>query len=171
MTAPILLALIGSVVMVFYWMLCRQRSLVVQSKAVEMLKDFYADETQNEKAKHIAHSNYKLAQRWWYFPILVVIVPVMVPVIMLFDRQGLTPDGGNGQKVKEIMDCLVMIYVTRNPITATLCMTSIIIATLPAILLGVLLNRLRTVPSFGYLTIVAMAKVLNKRSAAEAKAH
>lgn len=171
MIISVLVGLLASVATVFYWMLCRKRSLAMQARAVEMLEAFYADDTQNDKAKQIAHANYRLAQRWWYFPMLVVIVPVLVPAIMLFDRQGLAPDGSNGTKMKELMDCLVMIYVSRNPIIATLCMSSIIIATLPAILLGVLLNRVRTIPSFGYLTVVTMARVLSKPAKAEAKAH
>lgn len=148
MTSSVLLGLLIAAAIVLYWMLCRKRSLAAQGRAVELLCELYADESISDSDKSTAHANYLLVQRWWYVPFLVVVMPFFLLFSLVFHRKGLPNPGAGPSKHQAAMDSLVMIYLTRNPITATLSFTAIVLMAVPVILIAVLLNRLNSLPSF-----------------------
>lgn len=159
MTSSALLGLFIAAVIVFYWMLCRKRSLIVQARAVQLLSKLYADEKVSDTEKSAAHFNYLLAQRWWYVPLLIVVMPFFLMFSLIFSRNGLPKPAGDSSAHRETMDCVVMIYFTRNPITAALSFTVIILMAVPVLLIGLLLNRLKSLPSITMLTAPVSALI------------
>lgn len=158
MTSSVLLGLLIAGITVIYWKLCRKRALAVQERAVDLLVDFYADETVADSEKASVHANYLLTQRWWYLPLLVVAVPITMLFSFIFDRPGLSKAVTLSEKHRKVMDCLVMIYFVRNPILASLCMSAIILMMIPVLLIGVLLNRIKSLPSFAMLATLGSIK-------------
>lgn len=159
MTSSVLLGLLAAAATVLYWMLCRKRSLLVQERAVELLVDLYADDSVADGEKSAAHFNYLLAQRWWYVPFLVVVMPFLLVFTLIFSSNGLPSPADGSSKQREAMDCIVMIYFTRNPITAAISFTAIILMAVPVILVGLLLNRIKRLPSITMLAATVSALI------------
>jgi hypothetical protein len=173
MTSSVLIGLFIAAATVLYWMLCRKRSLAVQTRAVDLLSELYADDSVTDKEKQTAHYNYLMTQRWWYLPFLVAVAPFVLAFTLIFNRKGLPKPSDDSPKMREVMDCLVMIYLTRNPITAAVCMTTITLMALPVILVGLLLNRIKSLPSLAMLAVVVSALVATNviKPSKEARAH
>lgn len=152
MTSSILVGLLIAAAVIPYWMLCRKRSLPIQARAVELLTDLYADESVSDKEKLTAHFNYLMVQRWYYLPFLVVVMPFFLIFSLIFSRKGLPAPADDSTKHRDAMDSVVMIYLTRNPITAALSFTVIILMAMPVVLVALLLNRIKRLPSLTALT-------------------
>lgn len=141
--SPMLLPLLGAALIVAYWVVCRRRSLVYRERAAGLLVEHFSKHGVDETEKDALEWFY-LGARWWLFmPIMTILAFPVILRSVLAKKQ--TP-----QMSKEriaITDAVMKMYLTRNPLTATACLMVFFVVALLAQFIGLLVNRVRTVPN------------------------
>lgn len=141
--SPMLLPLLGAALIVAYWVVCRRRSLVYRERAAGLLVEHFGKSGVAETEKDALEWFY-LSARWWLFmPIMTILAFPVILRSVLSKKQ-------TAQMTKErmaITDAVMKMYLTRNPLTGTACLMVFFVVALTAQLIGLLANRVRTVPN------------------------
>lgn len=131
--------------MMVYWVFCRRVSLVHRANAARLLEEFFASEDEAESEKATIYWTYKWTRYWLFLPVMMLLAPlVLVVMVVSGDSPGTTR---NSEKYNEIMESLMKMYMTRNPLTSMICAIPVVISFAIAVTIGLLLNRLKTIPS------------------------
>ncbi|WP_421547390.1 hypothetical protein [Pseudomonas sp. QD4] len=138
-----LIPLIGSGIVVAYWYICRIRSLAHREKAAGLLTDYFNRHSVSEKDKDDAERFYMMARSWAFMPAMTLVVFPVLLVRALIRR----PDRVSSKERLEITDAVMKMYLSRNPITGTICLALFSLAAVMAVFIGLLINRVRAVPS------------------------
>lgn len=146
MTDPMVFALAGAAaaLMVGYWIFCRRVSLRHRQKAATLLDSYFKDENVSESDKDSAYFTYRWARHWHFLPFMTVAGLIVLPVMVLAAK-----DVGRMQSEtqKEIMDSVMMMYITRNPFTAVICLQVMFLVLAIFGIVGLLFDRLKAIPS------------------------
>lgn len=144
MMSHTLLSLASALVIVTYWIVCRQRSLIHREKAADMLIAYFDKKGVSELDKDSAASFFRFATSWFFLPVMTVLA---IPVILsrVFSKR---PFGAsNGKDADAVTDEIMKMYLFRNPITGAACFLVFFALVSIAMLLGLFTNRLRSIPS------------------------
>jgi len=147
MTEPMVsVALAGAAaaLMVGYWVFCRRVSLRHRVRAAELLDSYFRDETISESDKDAAHFTYRWARHWHFLPLMTVAGLVLLPLMVLSGRDAARKQT-DGRK--EIMDSVMMMYVTRNPLTSFVCMQVMFVTLAFTGIIALLSDRLKAIPN------------------------
>lgn len=141
--SQLLLPLLGASLIVAYWVVCRRRSLVYRERAADLLVEYFERHDTNEAAKNGAERFYMNARHWLFMPVITVLA---FPVI-LFSVLAKNPSVSISKERMAITDATMKMYLTRNPLTGTICLMAFFATALIAQFIGLLINRVRAVPS------------------------
>jgi hypothetical protein len=144
---------------VLYWIACRRVSLRYQIKAADLIETYFARDDVSEEAAAAIYITYRSARHWFFMPLLVLSMPLLV-LISLMTGKGASerPQGEHG----EILNTLVKMYVSRNPLTSMLCLYLVFIVATPVLIVCAILERMRAVPNPLNLYGLAAAKIAAK---------
>jgi len=145
----------GAAVIAAYWYVCRVRSLDYREKAAELLTAYFDKNSVSEEDKDDAERFYMMARSWFFLPLLTVFV---FPVL-LFRTLSKRPDNKPSKDRTAITDAVMKMYLTRHPITGTICLTGFCIGWLLAFFVGLLINHVRALPnpSATYMSVIRVA--------------
>ncbi|PAA31742.1 hypothetical protein CJU73_01535 [Pseudomonas fragi] len=141
--SPMLLPLLGAALIVAYWVVCRRRSLVYRERAAELLVDYFGKHGVTDSEKDGAEWFYLSGRRWLFMPLMTILAFPVILRSVLAKRQApqMSKDRMN------ITDAVMKMYLTRNPLTGTICLMVFFVTALLAQFIGLLVNRVRTVPN------------------------
>jgi len=140
----ILIAFIIAAIVVVYWVQCRRAALKHQIRAVELIEEFINDESVSDQDADVAYGMYRMARSWLFMPAMSIMVPFAFAISVW--RGDLDKPGRSGRRQK-IMDSIMQMYMTRNPLTSVVCMLWILLTFSFILPVGILLNRIRAIPS------------------------
>lgn len=144
---PILFGLIAAAAVVVYWAFCRRSSLKHRAKAVQLIEAYFQDEANSAADKESIYLAYLTARHWVFLPIMMLFTPFVMLVMIFFTDGDLAPPRLHSDSYDEVMESLLKMYMTRNPITATACLAVIATSVVMVLPLGLLLNRIKSIPS------------------------
>jgi hypothetical protein len=138
-----LLSFAAAALVVAYWVICRRRSLVHREKAADLLVAFFEKKGVSEDDKDSAETFYRLAKSWAFLPAATICA---FPVILLrmLSKQEVREIS---KERREISDEVMKMYMLRHPLTGTLSLFLFSVMALCALFIGLLANRLRTIPN------------------------
>ncbi|WP_417786728.1 hypothetical protein [Stutzerimonas xanthomarina] len=147
MTDPMVsfaLAGAAAALMVGYWIFCRRVSLRHRQKAAVLLDSYFQDDNVSETDKSSVYFTYRWASHWHFLPLMtlggLIVLPIMVLSGSDFGRK-------QSEKHREIMDSVMMMYVTRNPLTSVVCLQAMFLVMAIFGIVGLLSDRLKAIPS------------------------
>lgn len=147
MTDPMVsfaLAGAAAALMVGYWIFCRKVSLRHRQKAAALLDSYFQDENVQESDKDSVYFIYRWARHWHFLPLMTITGLVMLPALMLSGKDFARKQS---EKHKEIMDSVMMMYITRNPLSAFACLQLMFLVLAVFGIVGLLSDRLKAIPS------------------------
>lgn len=140
-----LIALLSAALIYAYWIRCRRAALKHQTKAVRLIELFLEDDSVNEKDKDIAYGMYFMARRWIFMPIMAIAVPLVFVIGII--RGDMDSRMAGQDRRQQIMDSIMQMYMTKNPLTTIICMVMILSTLMVLVPVGIVLNRIRSMPS------------------------
>lgn len=151
-----LISLVSALVIVIYWIVCRQRSLIHREKAEEMLVAFFDKKGISERDKDSAAYFFRFATSWFFLPVMTILA---IPVLLsrVFSKRQIS--ASNGKDADAITDEIMKMYLFRNPITGAACFIVFFSVVSIAMLLGLFTNRLRSIPSPSAVYMTTATKV------------
>lgn len=144
--SQLLLPLLGAISIVAYWVVCRRRSLVYRERAADLLVEYFEKHATNEAAKNGAERFYMNARHWLFMPVITVLAFPVILVSVLAKNPAVSI-GSISKERMAITDAAMKMYLTRNPLTGTICLMAFFATALIAQFIGLLINRVRAVPS------------------------
>jgi hypothetical protein len=139
----LLLPLLGAGLIVAYWVVCRRRSLVYRERAAGLLVEYFGKHGVSEAEKDGAERFYMNARYWLFMPIITVLAfPIILGSVLAKN-----PTPSISKERMAITDAAMKMYLTRNPLTGTICLLGFFVTALLAQFIGLLVNRVRTVPN------------------------
>ena len=146
MTDPISIALAAATAagVVVYWAFCRRVSLRHREKAAELLGTYFQDESVSKSDKDSIYFTYRWASNWTFLPVVAVGGVLVMPFMLL---SGKAISRKQSESHTEIMDSIMKMYITRNPITAVVCFQAIFIQLALFGIIGLLFDRLKAIPT------------------------
>lgn len=150
-------------VVLAYWSLCRRSALRHQQKTVELIEAYLENVNVHDIDKESMYWTYRLARTWFFMPAMALLSPfIMLPMLNSDTASQAFDKKGNG--FDEIMECMVKMYVTRNPLTAMLSLTVLFVTFAVILPIGLLLNRVKHIPSLPMVFGAAASKVSDIRN-------
>lgn len=141
--SQLLLPLLGAALIVSYWVVCRRRSLVYRERAADLLAEYFKKHGTAEIEKNGAERFYLNARFWLFLPVITVLAFPMILISVLSKN----PAVSISKERMAVTDAVMKMYLTRNPLTGTICLMAFFATALIAQLIGLLINRVRAVPS------------------------
>ncbi|MFP3862818.1 hypothetical protein SHV42_07660 [Pseudomonas capeferrum] len=141
--SQMLLPFAGAAAVVAYWILCRRRSITYRERAATLLADFFQKPGVSEAEKDAVERFYLNARYWLFMPIATVLAFPVILASVLSKR----PDPQFSKERMAITDAVMKMYLSRNPLTGTTCLMAFFAMAVLAQLVGILINRVRAVPS------------------------
>lgn len=141
--SQLLLPLLGATLIVAYWVVCRRRSLVYREQAADLLVEYFGKHGITESEKNGAERFYMNARYWLFMPIITVLAfPVILASVLAKN-----PTPSISKERMAITNAVMKMYLTRNPLTGTICLMVFFATALIAQFIGLLINRVRAVPN------------------------
>lgn len=141
--SQLLLPLLGAALIVAYWVVCRRRSLVYRERAADLLVEYFEDPGTTEVEKNGAERFYLNARLWLFMPVITVLAFPMILASVLAKNPAISIS----KERMAVTDAAMKMYLTRNPLTGTVCLMVFFATALIAQFVGLLINRVRAVPS------------------------
>lgn len=141
---PFALAAAGAAAIVAYWIFCRRVSLRHREKAAALIEAYFADDSVPERDIESIYFTYRVAGHWVFLPLATLFAPLVMLVALV---RGGAPMRRESERHSEIMDALVMMYMTRNPLTSLVCMQVIFVSLACLGIVGLLFDRIKAIPS------------------------
>ncbi|WP_338568793.1 hypothetical protein V6L78_19905 [Pseudomonas canadensis] len=141
--SQLLLPLLGASIIVAYWVVCRRRSLVYRERAADLLVDYFGKHGITDAEKDSAERFYLNARFWLFLPVMTVLAFPVILVSVLAKH----PAAVVSKERMAITDATMKMYLTRNPLTGTVCLLVFSVTALLAMFVGLLINRVRFIPS------------------------
>jgi hypothetical protein len=141
--SQLLLPLLGASLIVAYWVVCRRRSLVYRERAAGLLVDYFGKHGISDAEKDAAERFYLNARFWLFMPVITILA---FPVI-LANVLAKNPITAVNKERMAITDAVMKMYLTRNPLTGTVCLMAFFVTALMAQFVGILINRVRAIPN------------------------
>lgn len=149
--SQMLIPLLGAAAIIAYWVLCRRRSLVYRERAAELLVAYFGKHGTTEEEAISAERFYMNGRHWFFLPLMTILA---FPVILM----GVLAKNPMPQPSKErmaITDAVMKMYLSRNPLIGTVCIAAFLVAALTAFFIGLMLNRVRAIPTPSSVYMVA----------------
>lgn len=137
-----IVALFAATLTVMWWTFWRRKSLVFRAAAADMIAAYEADELPTEAEKDSLQWMYGFACSWFFMPVMTVLA---LPV--LFFRIFRGDDKPVPARRAAIIVTLIKMYASRNPLTFVICFPVFGAITYIVGSIGMVLNKLRDVPS------------------------
>lgn len=141
----VIVGAIAAVAVMAWWVLCRKRSLPHLERAAELIEAFYASEAVDREKEGI-YWTFKASQQWLFMPLMTLCTPFII-FWMLTSKPETLEAAATSDDYRTIMEELVKLYITRNPVTGAICMTLTMLLIGISASLGLMLNRLKTMPT------------------------
>ncbi|MNJ38696.1 hypothetical protein D3C77_335480 [compost metagenome] len=141
--SQLLLPLLGATLIVAYWVVCRRRSLVYRERAADLLVEYFEKPGTTEVEKNGAERFYLNARFWLFMPVITVLAFPMILASVLAKNPAISIS----KERMAVTDAVMKMYLTRHPLTGTICLMAFFATALIAQFIGLLINRVRTVPS------------------------
>jgi hypothetical protein len=141
--SQLLLPLLGATLIVAYWVVCRRRSLVYRDRAADLLVEYFGKHGVTDAEKDAAEKFYMNARFWLFLPIMTVLAFPVILVSILAKN----PNSTMSKERMAITDSVMKMYLTRNPLTGTICLMVFFVTALLAMFIGLLINRVRVIPN------------------------
>ncbi|AZL74550.1 hypothetical protein [Pseudomonas oryziphila] len=138
-----LLPFLGAAGIVAYWVLCRRRSITYRERAANLLTDFFQKGSVSETEKDAAERFYLNARYWLFMPLATILAFPVILMSILSKK----PEPQFSKERMAIVDACMKMYLSRNPLTGALCLMAFFAMAVLAQLAGILINRVRAVPS------------------------
>lgn len=139
-----LIVLASAVLIVWYWIVCRRRSLVHRENAADLLVNYFEKKGVSESDKDSAEFFYRMATHWAFMPLTTLLsFPVLLARVLSKRPISLEAD----KEKDRITDEVMKMYLFRNPLTGAACFFVFFLMATIAMLLGLFANRLRAMPS------------------------
>ncbi|CAN7660201.1 hypothetical protein LJR232_005009 [Aquipseudomonas alcaligenes] len=143
----IVLAFVAAIAVAGYWTLCRRVSLKHRNAVADLLEPYMSNEGAKWADREAIYATYRMARHWFFLPVMVLGVPIFLLAIILANKEeDLSPKRRLGEH-SLIMDSIMKMYVTRHPITSTVCLSIIFLSISIFVPMGLLLNRIKSIPS------------------------
>ncbi|MFC0708329.1 hypothetical protein [Azorhizophilus paspali] len=172
MIANAILGSAAAVLLIAYWSFCRSAALKLQSRVVPLIEAFYADDSASEQEKDSIHWSYAASRIWIFMPLMALASPVVLAMAILSKSGGKVASEVSNRSAahNEIMDCLIKMCIVRNPLTSMFCMYVVFAAIAILAPIGLLLDRLKSIPN--PMTVYrVIAATLSSRDSRKAHAH
>ena len=141
--SQLLLPLLGATLIVAYWVVCRRRSLAYRERAAGLLVEYFGKHSNSDAEKDAVERFYLNARFWLFMPIMTVLAFPVILVSVLAKN----PTPTISKERMAITDAIMKMYLTRNPLTGTVCLMAFFVTALMAQFIGLLINRVRVVPN------------------------
>ncbi|WP_460067540.1 hypothetical protein [Pseudomonas sp. H1_G08] len=148
--STIILALICAFAVILYWVSCRNASLKHQEKVAELLEKYFEDHKVSEDDRDSAYWTYRFARLWIFMPAMTLVAPVWLALSILIRGAGHVPRKPSAQH-SEIIDSIVKMYVTKNPLTSLVCMPVFLFSVAVLSIIGLVTNRMKAIPTLASL--------------------
>ncbi|MFV0550829.1 MAG: hypothetical protein ACK5L6_02745 [Anaerorhabdus sp.] len=135
------IALILWVVVIGYWIYCRNNAKKQQIVIAGMLKRFSESNDCGEDRLQYLTQTYHMARHWFFLPV-IALTAVVYSVILLFRggagrvSEHTIPSGCE----RRIEDAILFMYAKRNPLTTFTCLVFICIALVTTFTFGAIFN-------------------------------
>lgn len=137
------LALGSALLVVFYWSVCRRRSLSARVKLAALVIAYENDDTVGDAEKDAAQWSYSFATSWFFMPVMTLVAaPFLLWKIIRTDASSPVPEARD-----KIMNLAITMYIIRNPITSVVCLIAFSIMASLVAPVGILLNKFRGIPT------------------------
>lgn len=158
------LSAIAAYLILAYWTYCRKASLAYQTKAVDLMEEYFAREDVSEKEVNTLYWAYKFSRYWVFLPLMVVITPVVL--LVLIGRNGGVMNVGEPRSSEhdEIMENIMFMYAAKHPIVSFLCFTAIHISLFIMVPFGLIFRRLTRMPKFFSIMEIVAAGAVRRES-------
>ncbi|MBK3874719.1 hypothetical protein [Stutzerimonas frequens] len=134
----------SALAIVLYWAVCRRISLRYRKKAADLIEDYFARDDVSEESVSAISITYKSATFWAFLPLISLFSPLILLMALVTGK-------GTGEKPGEehaaILDAIMKMYISRNPLTAMMCFYFIFIAGIPVMVVALMLERMKTIPN------------------------
>ncbi|WP_395504754.1 hypothetical protein [Ectopseudomonas hydrolytica] len=155
MIVDILLGSACAVGLIIYWKVCSIRALAMQEIAVSRLEKLYDDADTEHSEKASAHFTYRMARHWWFMPAVFLMAPFVLAFAILFDQRSISAAKkleGHGSA----MDAIVLMYFSKNPLTAAFSGAGMVLILIPFMLIGLFLDKVKSIPTLvGTIALIA----------------
>lgn len=129
-----------------YWFFCRHASLKHREKAASLIDAFMNDESASSREKDNIYWSYMSARHWFFMPCMALLTPIAM-IAMIATDSARAESMKNSPQYDEIMDSIIKMYITRNPLIGAASLVATFISIAVAVPIGMVLNRIRTIPS------------------------
>lgn len=136
----------GAFFVVAFWAICRRISLRHREALATKLEEFFASEEVPEEEQIALYWNYKMARHWFFLPVMALVMPFFMLVAMAA-RGEKELSRKHSEKHEQAMNLVMKMYITRNPITSMVSLYCIFISFAVMVPIGLILNRLKSIPS------------------------
>ncbi|WLS77386.1 hypothetical protein Q3V30_12915 [Erwinia pyri] len=149
MIINLIMALALALAVVSYWVLCRRRALKYQAIAADILEKYFADRSVTDADKDSMLLNYKISRRWYSLPFFALITPFLLAyMIVTKGKIDSKPKVKSNQKLYDAgFDQCLKMAISKNPILSILSMAFIGVCFAIAIPVGLIFNRLSSLPT------------------------
>jgi len=149
MIVNMLSALALALVIVAYWVLCRRRALRYQKKAVELIEEYFEDRGVPEADKDSLYRSYRLSRKFYMLPLCAMACPfVLAYMLIAKGKLDIKPTQRVNNKLYDAaFDQCMKMTISKNPISSILAIALIGLSFAFAIPVGVILNRLSSMPT------------------------
>lgn len=151
-----------------YLYICRSSSLDEKEKLSKIIITFLEDDAAPGNMKTLAYLSYVIAGKWWFFPIICLITPL---VILFTKEKGIDAADkkvheGGAVTFQDVMNSVVAVSMKRNPLTSIFFAASAALLAAIAICLRMIFGSLKSIPSINasILSTVNFIHTLRKKS-------
>ncbi|WP_325436022.1 hypothetical protein [Pseudomonas nitroreducens] len=144
--SDVMIPLLSALAIVGYWVVCRRRSLVYRERAAELLVAYFEKKGVSEEDKNSAERFYMGARHWSFLPVATALAFPVILWLVLSKKVSTARDRDR----MEITDSVMKMYLSRNPLTGSLSLVAFFTIALVAQFIGLMINRVRAIPSPAY---------------------
>ena len=143
-TMQIFLGGASAFLVVLYWTACRRISLRYRTRAADLIEKYFARDDVSDESVSAIHITYRSAQYWKFLPIMALFSPLVLIIALITGR-------GPGERQSEehaaILDAIMRMYISRNPLTSMLCSYFVFVVTAPILVIALMLERIKSIPN------------------------
>ncbi|MGR7875006.1 hypothetical protein ACU6ZU_04085 [Klebsiella aerogenes] len=144
------IAIAATLILYAYWYACRAAALDEKEKLSKVTIDYLDDESAPAKMKDMAYFAYLGAGKWWFFPTICVLAPI---VLLLTKEQRTAPSSqliNKGEKAsfQDVMDSIVAVNMKRHPLMSMFFAAVAILLSVIAILTRITFGGIKKIPTF-----------------------
>lgn len=149
MIMHIILAIALALMIFAYWVLCRRRALKHQTKAVELMEQYFEDKGVPEHDKKSLYHDYLLLRKWFVMPIFAMVAPFLLAYMLIAKGKldSKPTKRANQNLYDQAFDQMMKMMISKTPLISIVSLALVGLSFAVAIPVAVMLNRLSSMPT------------------------